>query len=62
LAHALLRESQTFPGLELCDNPPDYTRDGFMDIWKGIYYGEPVCVKVIRGLELTCLREIKEVR
>ena len=61
LAHALLRESRIFYGLELCDKPPGYTPRGFTDIWKGEYNGELVCVKVIRGRKLTFLREVERV-
>lgn len=61
-AHALLRESLIFPGLELGDNYPGYTPYGFTDIWKGNYHGEPVCIQVIRGRELGGLREIEGVR
>ena len=61
-AHALLRESRIFPGIELCDRSPDCLRNGFADIWKGEYHGEPVCVKVIRTENQTPLMEIKRVR
>jgi len=61
LTHGLLRGSRIFYGLKLCDNPPDYMVDGFTDIWKGEYHGEPVCVKVVRGRRLTCLREVEGV-
>ena len=60
-AHALLRESRIFPGLELCDESPDCLRYGFADIWKGNYRGEPVCVKVIRTQNQTPLMEIERV-
>jgi len=59
--HSLLRGSQIFPDLQLCDKPPKYTSRGYTDIWKGEYYGEPVCVKVVRGQELRCLREVERV-
>jgi len=62
LTHALLRGSRIFPGLELCDKPPEYTPDGLTDIWKGEYHGEPVCVKVVRGRFLSDLRETERVR
>jgi len=67
LIHALLRGSQIFPGLELCDKPPDYAPRGFTDIWKGEYHGEPVCVKVVRvqvvqGKVPIHLKEVKRVR
>jgi len=61
LTHALLRGSRVFPGLELCDKPPDYTYDGFTDIWKGEYDGEPVCVKVVRRRQLSGLRIVEGV-
>ena len=61
LTHALLRGSRIFPGLELRNWPPDYTLAGFTDIWKGEYSGELMCVKVVRGQELTGLREVKGV-
>ena len=62
MTHALLRGSRTFPGLELCDKPPDYTPYGFTDIWKGEYQGEPVCVKVARGQPLGDLMRVVLVR
>jgi len=62
LTHALLRGSRIFPGLELCDKPPDYTPLGFTDIWKGEYHGKPVCVKVVRGQDLTSLGKVEGVR
>jgi len=61
LTHALLRESRVFPGLELCENPPDYSPWGFADIWKGQYHGEPVCIKVVRGQMLIGLRRAEGV-
>ena len=61
-AHALLRESQIFPGIELRDESPDCSYNGFADIWKGEYHGEPVCVKVIRTRNPTPLMKIKNVR
>jgi len=60
-AHALLRESRIFPGIELCDKPPGCLRNGFADIWKGDYRGEPVCVKVIRTTNQIPLRGIENV-
>ena len=62
LAHALLRGSRIFPGLELCDKPPDYSPLGFTDIWKGEYHGKLVCIKVFRGQYLEDLREVERVR
>jgi len=59
--HALLRGSRIFPGLELYDHTPDYTPLGFTDIWKGEYHGDPVCVKVVRGKRLNCIREVERV-
>lgn len=59
--HTLLRESRIFPGVELCDESPDYTAAGFADIWKGRYYGEQVCVKAIRTQSPICLMEIEKV-
>ena len=61
-AHALLCESRIFPNIELCDEPPDYVPEGFTDIWKGRYHGEPVCIKVVRTQNPIRLREIKRVR
>ena len=60
-AHALLRESGIFPGIELCDQPPDCVYNGFADIWKGNYRGRSVCVKVIRTQDRTPLRDIEKV-
>jgi len=61
LIHAHLRVPQIFPGLALCDKAPEYTPDAFTDIWKGEYYGTPVCVKVVRGQRLPGLREVERV-
>ena len=60
-AHALLRESRIFLDIELCDESLDCVRNEFVDIWKGDYRGEPVCVKVIRSQDLTILMEIEKV-
>jgi len=60
-AHALLRESRIFPGVELHDEHLDCVHNGFADIWKGDYRGKPVCVKVIRTQDRTPLREIEKV-
>jgi len=60
--HTLLCESRIFPGFELGDDSPDCLRNGFVDVWKGDYRGEPVCVKVIRTQNRTPLMEIKRVR
>jgi hypothetical protein len=60
--HALLLESRIFPDIELCDESPDYMPTGFTYIWKGIYRGEPVCIKAIRAQDPTRLREIGSVR
>ena len=57
-AHALLRESQIFPGIELCAESPGCSSGAFADIWKGDYRGEPVCVKVIRTRQWTLLKKI----
>jgi len=62
MAHALLRGSKIFPGLELYDKPPDYTRYGPTDIWKGEYRGEPVCVKVVRDRRTANIRDVQQVR
>jgi len=61
-AHALLRESRIFPGVELCDETPCCSCNSFADIWKGDYRGELVCVKVIRARDRTSLVELKKVR
>ena len=61
MTHALLRGPRIFPGLELCDKAPDYTPDGFTDIWKGEYHGESVCIKVVRGGYLPELRKVERV-
>jgi len=60
-AHALLRESLVFPGIELCDESPDCSPNGFADIWKGDYHGQSVCIKVIRTQDSTALLKIKSV-
>ena len=62
LTHALLRGSRIFPGLELCDKPPDYTPKRFTDIWKGEYHGEPVCIKVVKRQLLEDQRRVEGVR
>ena len=62
LTHALLRESRIFPGLELCNEPLDYTLPGFTDIWKGEYHGEPVCVKAVRRRDPSYLGDVEQVR
>jgi hypothetical protein len=54
--YALLLELRIFPNMELCDESLDYTPFGFTDIWKGDYHGEPVCIKVIRGIEKNSVR------
>jgi len=61
LTHALFRGSRIFPGLELCDNHPDYTFRGLTDTWRGEYHGEPVCVKVVRAQLLRDLRVVERV-
>ena len=61
-AHALLRESRTFPNVELCDESPDYAPTGLTDIWKGDRHGELVCIKTIRTQDPAHLREIESVR
>jgi len=61
-AHALLRELRIFPGIELCDESLGCLRNGFTDIWKGYYLGQPVCVKVVRTQDRTPLMEIEKVR
>jgi len=60
-AHALLCESQIFPGIELCDESPDCLRNGFVDVWKGDYHGESVSIKVVRTQDSASLRKIKNV-
>jgi hypothetical protein len=57
----LLRGSQIFPGVELCDESPDYALYGLADIWKGNYHEEPVCIKAIQTQDMTCLREVRRV-
>lgn len=61
-AHALLRESQIFPGLELYDESPGCSRNGFADTWKGTHCGELVCIKVIRTQDWAPLMNIGKVR
>jgi len=60
-AHALLRGSDIFPNVKLCDESPDYEPLGFMDIWKGNYRGDQVCIKAIRIRDTAPLEEIKKV-
>jgi uncharacterized protein Usg len=59
--HALLRESQIFPNVELCDEFPDCTPDGFADTWKGNSDGELVSIKAIRTQDPIRLREVEKV-
>ena len=59
--HALLLDSQIFPSIELSDESPEYTLSGITDFWKGIYRGEPVCIKAIRTQDPIRLKEIKRV-
>ena len=60
--HALLRESRILPNLELYDESPGYSCDGFADTWKGNYRGELVCIKAIRLGNQVRLREIEKAR
>jgi len=60
-SHALLLGSQTFPGIELFDESPGCSPNGFVDIWKGDYHGKSVSVKVIRTQDQTPLIKIKKV-
>lgn len=60
-AHALLRETRIFPGMELRDESPGCSHNGFADIWKGDHHGEPVCIKVIRTRKSIPLEKIKKV-
>jgi len=61
-AHALLRESRTFPDVEFCDESLDYDPLGLTDIWKENYHGDQVCIKAIRMRYIGCLEETKRVR
>ena len=61
-AHALLRGSRIFPGIELYDDSPGCSCNSFTDTWKGVYRGEQVCVKVIRARDHTRSVELEKVR
>jgi hypothetical protein len=47
--------------MELCDESLDYTPYGIVDIWRGNYRGNLVCIKAIRIQDPICLNEIKVV-
>ena len=71
--HALLRGSHVFDGVELFPDarpsttakwsttPPDFEPYGFVDVWRGNYRGNPVCIKAIRTRNKANLRKIKKV-
>ena len=59
--HALLRGSHVFPGVELSTGPPDFDPLGLVDVWKGNYRGNPVCIKAIRMRNKSKLEKIKKV-
>lgn len=58
--HALLRGSHIFPGVELSTGPPDFDPLGLVDVWKGNYHGNPVCIKAIRMRKKSNLEKIKK--
>ena len=60
--HAVIRALNIFPNVELSGGSPDYQPLGFLDIWKGYYYGDQVCIKAIRTRSTVHLAEIKRVR
>ncbi|KAF9641989.1 hypothetical protein BDM02DRAFT_2861287 [Thelephora ganbajun] len=57
--HALLRGLPVFPDVELRKDSPNYEPLGFVDIWKGDYRGNPVCIKAIRTRSTTNSEKIK---
>lgn len=59
--HALLRALHVFPGVELGAESPEYEPFGFVDVWRGNYHGNPVCIKAIRTRNSANLRKIKMV-
>ena len=60
--HALLRGSLIFPDVELSTGPPDFDPLGLVDVWKGSYHDNPVCIKAIRTRRKPSLEKIKKVR
>ena len=60
-AHAFLRGSHVFPGVELHKESPEYESLGFVDVWKGKYHGNLVCIKAIRTRKKDNLGKIKKV-
>ena len=41
--------------------PPDFEPSGFVDVWRGNYHGNPVCIKAIRTRNKSNLQKIKKV-
>lgn len=60
-AHALLRGLYIFPDVEICAEGPKYVPLGFMDVWRGNYRGNPVCIKAIRSRNTAHLGKIKKI-
>jgi len=61
-AYALLRGSHIFTDVELSDESLEYDPFGFMDVWKGNYHGDQVCIKAIRMRDTSDLEKTKRVR
>ena len=41
--------------------PPDFEPSGFVDVWRGKYHGNPVCIKAVRTRNKSNLQKIKKV-
>ncbi|KAF9789587.1 hypothetical protein BJ322DRAFT_546243 [Thelephora terrestris] len=62
--HALLRGSYIFTDLQFPEPPaesPTFEPSGFIDVWRGKYHGNPVCIKFIRTRNKANLRKIKKI-
>jgi hypothetical protein len=62
--HALLRGSYIFTDLQFPEPPaesPTFDPSGFIDVWRGKYHGNPVCIKFIRTRNKANLRKMKKV-
>ena len=60
--HALLRGLYVFPGVQLVMESPAFEALGFVDVWRGNYHGNPVCIKSIRTRDPSNLKKIKKVQ
>jgi hypothetical protein len=60
--NALLHGMHVFRDVELSAESPDFEPLGFVDVWRGNYRGNPVCIKAIRTRNKSNLQKIKRVR